>query len=472
VAVAAEDTTAGARCAPWLYQRLEEFGEAAAIVHRGAPITYRALLARAASFDAELAARGIGPGCVVLLEGSYSEGAVALLLALLRRGAICVPLTPQAAVQREAFAKIAEVAFRYRFDNDGPGGAERCAFEALPGGQPSLASPLLQRLASLGHPGLVLFSSGSTGRPKAVLHDCAVLLEKFHKPGQRKTTLSFLLFDHIGGIDTLFNTLANGGTLVTTPARDPDTVCAAIAAHRVHTLPASPTFLNLLLLSEAHQRHDLSSLRVLAYGTEPMPEPVLARLHAALPFAKLVQTYGLSELGVLRTRSRGESLWLQFSGDGFATQVRDGVLWVKARTAMLGYLNAPDLFDAEGWLNTEDAVEVDGEWLRVLGRVSDLINVGGRKVYPAEVEAVLLQLPNVRDVAVFGEKNPLTGQAVSARFNLLEPEPLDAFKKRLRAFCKDKLPSYKVPARIELTDREQFNARLKKLRRTDGGTAL
>jgi len=445
---------------PWLYARLASFGEAVALVHRGLSVSYRALLMRAGTFDAELQARGIGAGSVVLLEGSYSEGAVALLLALLRRGAICVPLTPQAAVQREAFAAIAEVAYRCTFDD-----ADQCTIEGVPRAP---TSPLLQRLVQNGHPGLVLFSSGSTGRPKAVLHDFATLLEKFVKPGQRKTTLSFLLFDHIGGVDTLFNTLANGGTLVTTSARDPDAVCAAIAAHRVHTLPASPTFLNLMLLSQAHLRHDLSSLQVVAYGTEPMPEPLLARLAAALPHTKLVQTYGLSELGVLRTKSREGSLFVKFSGEGFETQVRDGVLWVKARTAMLGYLNAPDLFDANGWLNTEDAVEVDGEWLHLLGRVSDLINVGGRKVYPAEVEAVLLQCPNVRDVAVFGEKNPITGQAVAARFNLLEPEPLDIFKKRLRTFCRDKLPPYKVPARIELTDREQFNARLKKMRPAGG----
>jgi long-chain acyl-CoA synthetase len=449
----------------WLFGRLAAFGEETAVVHRGRPISYRALLARAAAFEEELSARAIGPGCVALLEGSYSEGAVALLLALLHRGAITVPLTPNAAVQRETFAQIAEVAFRYRFDNDGPGGAEQVAFEGRPGGQPALENPLLQKLAARRDPGLVLFSSGSTGRPKAVLHDAVVLLEKFQKPTQKKTTLSFLLFDHIGGIDTLFNTLSNGGTLVTTASREPDAVAEAIEAHRVHTLPASPTFLNLLLMSEAHTRHDLSSLRVVAYGTEPMPEPVLQRLAEALPAAKLVQTYGLSELGVLRTRSRGNSLWLQFSGDNFQVQVREGVLWVKARTAMLGYLNAPDLFDAEGWLNTEDAVEVDGEWLRVLGRVTDLINVGGRKVYPAEVEAVLLQCPGVRDVAVFGEKNAITGQAVAARFNLEADEPLADFKKRLRAFCKDKLPPYKVPARIELTQADQFNARLKKLRR-------
>jgi acyl-CoA synthetase (AMP-forming)/AMP-acid ligase II len=457
--------TAGARAAPWLFERLEACGEAVALVHRGAAVTYRALLERAAAWDAELTRRGVAPGQVVLLEGSTSEGAVALLLALIRRGAIAVPLTPQASVQREAFAEVAEVSFRCRF-HDEAGAGERWEWEGAPR-QPT--SPLLQRLIATGHPGLVLFSSGSTGRPKAVLHDCAVLLEKFAVPRQRKTTLSFLLFDHIGGVDTLFGTLSSGGTLVTTPSRDADAVCAAIAAHRVHTLPASPTFLNLLLVGEAWRRHDLSSLRVIAYGTEPMPEPVLRRLAEAFPGVKLVQTYGLSEVGVLRTRSRDGSLWIRFSGEGFETQVREGILWVKARTAMLGYLNAPHLIDDQGWLNTEDAVEVDGEWVRVLGRVSDLINVGGRKVYPAEVEAVLLQLPNVRDAAVYGEQNAFTGQSVAASVNLIEPEPLGAFKQRLRAFCKDRLPAYKVPARIELTDREQFGARLKKLRRPEGG---
>jgi acyl-CoA synthetase (AMP-forming)/AMP-acid ligase II len=408
---------------------------------------------------------GIGPGSVVLLEGNYSKAAIGLLLALIGRGAITVPLTPQAAVQRGALASIAEVAFSCRFE--GEGDSEQL-WEWEGASRPT-TSPLLKRLMASGHPGLVLFSSGSTGQPKAVLHDCSLLLQKFERPGQRKTTLSFLLFDHIGGVDTLFSTLSSGGTLVTVPRRDPDAVCAAIEAHGVHTLPASPTFLNLLLMGGAHQRYDLSSLQVVAYGTEPMPESVLCRLAEALPGVRLVQTYGLSELGVLRTRSKEGSPWIRFSEEGFETQVRGGLLWVKARTAMLGYLNAPDLFDADGWLNTEDSVEVDGDWLRVLGRLTDLINVGGRKVYPAEVEAVLLQVPNVRDVAVFGEKSLITGQLVAARFNLIEAEPLEVFKKRLRSFCCDKLPPYKIPARIELTEHDQFGARQKKLRRPVGG---
>jgi acyl-coenzyme A synthetase/AMP-(fatty) acid ligase len=444
----------------WLFERLASYGDAVALVHRDRPVTYRVLLERINGWDADLDKRGIGTGSVVVLEGTSSAGAVGLLLALIRRGAITVPVTPQAPVARETIGGIAEAGWLASFA-PGPDGEEVATITGAPR---AVSAPILSRLVELKHPGIVLFSSGSTGTPKGVVHDCTALLEKFRRPGKQKTTLSFLLFDHIGGLDTLLNTLSSGGTLVTIHSRDPETVCAAIAAHRVHTLPTSPTFLNMLLLNGAYQRHDMSSLRLIAYGTEPMPASVLARLAEAMPQVKLLQTYGLSELGVLRTRSRDGTLWVQFTGEGYETRIRDGILWVRARTSMLGYLNAPDRFDADGWFCTEDAVEVDGDYMRILGRTTDLINVGGRKVYPAEVEAVLLDLPNVRDVAVFGRPNPLTGQIVAARVNLVAPEALDEFKRRMRIFCKDKLPSYRVPVHIEFTDEDQFGARMKKKR--------
>jgi acyl-CoA synthetase (AMP-forming)/AMP-acid ligase II len=204
---------------------------------------------------------------------------------------------------------------------------------------------------------------------------------------------------------------------------------------------------------------------VIAYGTEPMPESTLKRLHEVLPDVALVQTYGMSELGVLRSRSKSsESLWIKFSGEGFETKIVDGILWVKAETAMLGYLNAPDLFDSQGWLNTQDAVEVDGEYLRILGRASELINVGGQKVYPAEVESFLLNLENVVDVSVYGKTHPMMGQVVAARFNLKNPEPLDLFKRRMHLHCRGKLANYQIPVFVELIDREQFGVRFKKRR--------
>jgi acyl-CoA synthetase (AMP-forming)/AMP-acid ligase II len=443
--------------APWFFQRLEQWGGDKALVWNDHETTYAELLKLVERWSVELAERKVEPGQVVALEGSFSPNACAALVALVRIGAIAVPLTPLMQAHRQKFLEIAEVRLSVEFgENDEP------TFTLH---DRSVTNPLTQKLIGRGNPGLVIFSSGSTGAPKAILHDFALILEKFEKIRQKKTTLTFLLFDHIGGIDTLFNTFASGGTVVTVPSRDPETVCRAIARHRVHTLPTSPTFLNLLLMSGAAEQHDLSSLKVIAYGTEPMPESTLKRLHELLPEVALVQTYGMSELGVLRSRSRdSQSLWIKFTGEGFETKIVDGILWVRAKTAMMGYLNAPDLFDEDGWLNTQDAVEVDGEYLRILGRATELINVGGQKVYPAEVENLLLQLDNVEEVAVFGKAHPMMGQVVAARFNLKEPEALDVFKRRMMAFCRERLANYQIPRIVELADRAQFGARFKKMR--------
>ncbi len=443
--------------APWFFERLATWGDDPALVWKGESTSYRALLAQTERWQAELEARGIGAGDVVALEGSFSPSACGALLALVRLGAVAVPLTPLMRAHREKFLEIAEARLCLEFDARD----EAAFFET----NHRVTNALTQKLVARGHAGLVIFSSGSTGSPKAILHDFSAILEKFEQIRQKKSTLTFLLFDHIGGIDTLFNTCASGGTVVTVEQRDPETVCRAIEAHRVHTLPTSPTFLNLLLMSGVAEEHDLSSLRVIAYGTEPMPESTLQRLHARLPDVALVQTYGMSELGVLRSRSKdSESLWLKFSGDGFETKVVAGVLWVRAKTAMLGYLNAPDLFDADGWLNTQDAVEVDGEYMRILGRASELINVGGQKVYPAEVENHLLQMDNVREVAVFGKAHPMMGQIVVARFNLEQPEPADVFKRRMMEFCRARMANYQIPRLIEFSDSDQFGTRFKKLR--------
>ncbi len=444
--------------APWLFDRMTQTETSVALVWNGEGTTYGALTRLVRDWERELTALGVVPGTVVAIEGGFSPAAVSLVLALIRRRAIVVPLTAATRPQRDVHNSVAEVQASFTIDD-----SDRWTFakHARP-----VTNPLTARLIARGNPGLIIFSSGSSGTPKAVLHDLSALLDKFRVPGTAKSTLTFLLFDHIGGMDTLFNGLANRGTLVTVPVRDPESVCRAIAAHRVHTLPASPTFLNLLLISGAWRDHDLSSLKTIAYGTESMPAATLARLEEAFPGVRLAQTYGLSELGVLRTKSKESgSLWVKFTGEGFETSIRDGILWVRTPAAMMGYRIAPDLFDEAGWLNTEDAVEVDGDYLRILGRVSDLVNVGGRKIYPAEVENVIMEMENVRDVAVTGEPSALTGQLLVARVNLVEPEAFDAFKKRLRVFCRERLPVYKVPSKIEVTDAEQFGARMKKMRR-------
>jgi acyl-coenzyme A synthetase/AMP-(fatty) acid ligase len=328
------------------------------------------------------------------------------------------------------------------------------------------SAPLLLQLRAAQHPGLILFSSGSSGSSKAVVHDSTCLLERYEHRGRGLRTIASLRFDHIGGFNTLFYTLANGGCLVTPSDRSPDAVCGAIQAHRAQLLPTSPTFLNLLLLSEAYGRFDLSSLELITYGTEVMPESTLRRLRALLPRVRLRQTYGLSEVGILRSQSASsESLWVKVGGEGFETRVVDGLLEIRARSAMLGYLNAPSPFTADGWLRTGDAVEVDGPFVRILGRHEELINVGGEKVYPAEVESALRMMDGVQDVTVRGAANAITGQMVTADVQLGSGETLTQFRTRMHRFCRDKLPAYKIPQKVVLVTEATPPEHFKKMRR-------
>ncbi|MBM4780053.1 MAG: AMP-binding protein [Archangiaceae bacterium] len=444
----------------WLFTRFEAAGDAPALIHLDQPSTYRWLLERTRHWSAEFQRLGI-EGRSVALEADYSPIAIAVVLALIERGNVVVPLTSTVESRKPEFRAIAEVSARIIIGADEQ---PRCEVDPAPAPK----NELLTRLLATGHPGLVLFSSGSTGAPKAALHDFIPLLEKFKVQRHTLRTITFLLLDHIGGINTLLYVLSNTGTIVTLADRNPESVCAAIARHRVELLPTSPTFLNLLLMSDAASRFDLSSLKQVTYGTEPMPQSTLSRIHAALPNVKLLQTYGLSELGILRSKSKSDdSLFVKIGGEGFETKVVDGTLRIRAKSSMLGYLNAKSPFDAEGWFDTGDEVIVDGEYLRILGRRSELINVGGEKVYPAEVESVLLELPDVVDASVRGAPNPITGMMVVARLTFATQVDEAEVRRRVRDFCKTRLASFKVPAKIECVHEPLHSARFKKIRRVD-----
>ena len=226
------------------------------------------------------------------------------------------------------------------------------------------------------------------------------------------------------------------------------------------------SFINLVLLSEAHKRHDISSLELVTYGTEVMPESTLQRFHQLFPNIRLLQTYGLSEVGILRSKSKSsDSLWVKIGGEGFETRVVDGMLEIKAKSAMLGYLNAENPFTEDGWFKTGDAVEVDGEYFKILGRKSEIINVGGEKVYPAEVENVIEQLEQIAEATVYSEKNPITGNIVCARVRSTDADADGkAVGKAVKLHCRDNLQSFKVPVKVHVVHEELQTQRLKKER--------
>jgi long-chain acyl-CoA synthetase len=437
--------------------RLGEHSQREAMIWGGRGYSFGELQALITADQVAFAAAGLGEGSTVAIDGDFSPASVAALLAVLGIRGVAVPLT--ASVQRQAaeFCETAAVQWTIAIDAD-----DRMSLRAAP---QRAAPALIARLRAAGHPGLVLFTSGSAGQSKAVVHDADLLLTKYLRPRHCFRTLAFLLFDHIGGLDTLFYNLANGSCLVTAPSRLPDAVCAAIESHRVEVLPVSPSFINILLLSGAHERHDLSSLQIITYGAEVMPESTLARLCEALPHVRVLQKFGTTEIGTMRSHSlSSDSVWVKIGGEGYQTRVVDGMLEIKAESAMLGYLNAPSPFTVDGWFVTGDRVEVDGDYYRILGRQSDMINVGGQKVDPAEIESALIELDNVRDVVVYGKRSAILGQTIVARFELVNSEDVPSLRRRMRQHCQGRLAAHKIPNEIEIVQGPLYGTRMKKRR--------
>jgi acyl-CoA synthetase (AMP-forming)/AMP-acid ligase II len=122
-------------------------------------------------------------------------------------------------------------------------------------------------------------------------------------------------------------------------------------------------------------------------------------------------------------------------------------------------------FTEDGWFRTGDLVEeLDDGYIRIKGRSKEVINVGGEKVMPTEVESVVLELDEVNDCLAYGQKNAITGQIVAVQISLKKNvDPKDA-KSIIRKHCKTQLDNYKVPAKIEFVDKVDLSDRFKKKR--------
>lgn len=441
----------------FLKKRFEKAPNAVALVAKGEEITYKQLSHAILEKVSEFGDVGMGRGRVVVLKGDYSLNSISSLLALLELNCITVPITPASFGVLEG--SIMDVVPQYLVDCT-------TSLARIDLYQSSSSVPeLYQILLARGAPGLVLFTSGSSGKPKAVVHDFSKLLEKFHTQRPALKTLNFLLFDHWGGLNTLLHGISNHCPLVIPDERTPDSVCKLIERYGIELLPATPGFLNMLLISKAHQRFDLSTLKLITYGAEPMSEITLKALYKDFPGVDIRQTYGMIELGVLRAKSKSpNSLWVKLGGEGYEIRIVDSKLEIKAASAMLGYLNAESPFTEDGFLKTGDLVEQDGEWIRILGRQSDLINVGGQKVYPSEVECAILSCSGVRDAMVYGESNPILGKIVCATVVIDDKEDEGVIRSNLKIHCSKLLQPFMIPMKIKFVKEIPLSSRLKRIR--------
>ena len=155
---------------------------------------------------------------------------------------------------------------------------------------------------------------------------------------------------------------------------------------------------------------------------------------------------------------------VKIGGEGYKTRIVDGILQIKADSAMLGYLNAPSPFTEDGYFVTGDKVLQKNEYIKILGSESEIINVGGEKVYPQEVESVILQMKNVADVKVYGEKNSIMGNIVCAKVRLLNYADKKSFTNSLKLYCRKMLQNFMVPVKVEIVDMALHSNRYKKKR--------
>lgn len=439
----------------WIDQQFAEFGAKLACYEDGRTWTYADFVAEVDRIETLLSpAMGQAPA-VIAIQMAGTMHALAAVLAIVRLKQVALPLSSE--------MPIAEQVEQQRI----AGATFVLSAEGLRSQPPiANASKLINQLSARGHAGLILFSSGTSGEPKGMLHDLNALLDRYREVRPRADrTVQLLLADHIGGLDSAFRTLFAGSTLVVPEARSAVAVGAAIERYNVNILPASPTFLNLMLLAHVTEKFDCSSLEVIAYGAEPMSARLLGRLVKAFPNVAFQQKFGTSETGAIRIKSQStDSVYFRIEDSGVEWRVQDEELWLKTSSRILGYLNADESsLEADGWYRTGDLVEeAEAGYLRIIGRRSQLINVGGQKVHPAEVEQVLSEIEGVDACAVFGQAAPVTGSMVACEIVTASSQDLRAWKRLIRSHCRGRLANWKIPVAIELRAELSMTDRLKR----------
>jgi len=330
-------------------------------------------------------------------------------------------------------------------------------------------------------PAAMLYTSGTTGEPKGCLlshgnvyYKCRVYTA-LHEWTARDRYFVPVPYFHIFGC--MGGTAANclvGSTQVVMDVFEPAEAMRLIEAERVTVFSGVPTMFITILNHPHFGRHDLRSLRTGSIGAAPVPVEIMRRIldgKAGLGMDALV-VYGLTEAtgGTHWTRP-GDPLEKRVATVGLPTpEIEDrvvdpvtgapvgpgveGEVCVKGPTMMMGYYKKPEATAdklREGWLHTGDMGVKDSEgYLKITGRLTDMIIVGGFNTYPAEIENFFLRHPKVLDVSIVGVPDPIMGEAVMAFVIPKAEESLTT--EEIAAFARGKIANFKVPKHVEIVD--------------------
>lgn len=441
----------------WIFNNFKKFENKISIIYKNQTYTYLQLLLQIQKIEKNILPQ-IKKNEVVAIIGDYSFESIALLFVLYKNRNIIVPITSVAKseikekIEESYCDKVVKIVDEKYFIENVVIYKEK--------------HEIIKTLQEKNSSGLILFSSGSTGKPKAMVHNFDNLLNSYKDKKEKSLNMIiFLMFDHIGGLNTLLNILSTGSSMIIPENRNPDDICKLIQDYKITVLPSSPTFLNLILMSNSHNKYDLSSLKMITYGTETMPDSLLNRLKDIFPKVKFLQTFGTSETGIANTKSKASnSTFMKIEDLDLDYKIVENELWLKSKTQILGYLNSSmDSFSKDGWFKTGDLVEIlDDDYLKIIGRNKEVINVGGQKVLPSEVESIILSMKEIDDCMVYGEKNIITGETVVC--DVVCKNEIQNIKVLIRKFCKDKLDNYKIPTKVNIVDKTNFTHRFKKIR--------
>jgi long-chain acyl-CoA synthetase len=324
----------------------------------------------------------------------------------------------------------------------------------------------------------LIYTSGTTGCPKGVPVTHANVLANIHHLNywtlyrEGGVFLHAAPIFHILDLPFMFAAPAFGACQAMIPKFSPQSFCETVERERVNYTALVPTMINLLIQFPDLKNYDLTSFKGLAYGGSPMAPELIHRTREVLPNIKLLQGYGLSETGFVTGLQDHEHTEDRLTScgrtcPGIDLQVVDesgrevavgqtGELVARGANVMRGYWNNPEetkrtFRDGFFWTGDVGYQDADG-YFYILDRLKDLIVTGGENVYSGEVEAVIYELPEVREAAVFGIPDPQWGELVMACIVLKPGKTLSADD--LIAHCRRSLAHYKIPRRVEFSETE------------------
>ncbi len=478
-----------------------------AVFSRGRATTYGALRDQVAHVRGGLAALGVGKGDRIALLCSNGRYFVDLYLAALGLGAITVPLNPSSPapeIEREVHTVEAKVVVvepsaahawsqidRTRL----PSVQHVVATETgtVPGADSAFddllaAQPLATVEVAADDLAVLIFTSGTAGSPRAAMLShgnlSANIEQGLSTDGINPSDVVYgvLPMFHIFGLNVVLGlTLARGATVVLVQRFDPFTALETIADRGITVIPGAPPLWLAFSHFEEAPADSFANVRLALTGAAKMPEEATRRLQQRFGIT-LREGYGLTEASPVVTSSAGMTIKVGSVGkvlDGIQVRLVDengddalegdaGEIWVKGPNVFQGYLDEPEatarVLTADGWLRTGDIAVVDDDgYLYLVDRAKDLVIVSGFNVYPAEVEEVLMEHPDVAEVGVIGVPHPHTGEAVKA-FVVLKPGAA-AHEDTLVSWCLDNLARYKCPSKILFVDELPRNVSGKLLRR-------